>query len=180
MKKEERIISEYKFMEEANKIRFFMTPTDVVPGVKELSRNARDLYGAMISRYHLAENRDLRDDDGYVYIVFPQDDMAACLGISTKTARQIVKELCDSGLIRKKRAGQGCCDRIYVDNVLDKESDQNSVDDKRAQKASLRDKNVSSRTHNKAITNANNSCLHNDKITVQDCMNISVETKKSY
>ena len=88
---------------------------------KELSCEAKVLYGLMLDRMSLSLKNRWFDDEGRVYIIFSLDDVMEHLGCQRQKAVKLIKELDQEkgiGLIEKKRIGFGKANTIYVKNFI--------------------------------------------------------------
>ncbi len=88
---------------------------------KDISTEAKLLYGIMLDRMSLSTKNQWFDSEGRVYIYFSIEDVMEHLNCKKNKAVDTMKEL-DSvtgiGLIEKKRQGQGKPARIYVKNFM--------------------------------------------------------------
>lgn len=86
---------------------------------RNLSSDAKLLYGLMLDRMSLSMKNGWLDEENRAYIIYTVENMMEDLGCSKPTCVKIVREL-DSekgiGLIEKKRRGLGKPDIIYVKN----------------------------------------------------------------
>lgn len=77
---------------------------------RQLSSDAKLLYGLMLDRMALSIKNEWRDESNRVYIIYAVESVMEDLGCSKPTAIKIMKEL-DSenglGLIEKVRRGLG-------------------------------------------------------------------------
>lgn len=88
---------------------------------RQLSRDARTLYGLLLDRVSLSAKNGWYDDKGRVYIIYTLQSAMSALSISDKTATKLFVELENIGLIERKRQGQGKPIIIYVKNFMDSE-----------------------------------------------------------
>lgn len=88
---------------------------------RQLSRDARTLYGLLLDRVSLSAKNGWYDDKGRVYIIYTLSSAMTALSISDKTATKLFVELENIGLIERKRQGQGKPIIIYVKNFMDAE-----------------------------------------------------------
>ncbi len=91
------------------------------PRFRQLSRDARTLYGLLLDRVSLSAKNGWYDDKGRVYIIYTLSSAMTALSISDKTATKLFVELENIGLIERKRQGQGKPIIIYVKNFMDAE-----------------------------------------------------------
>lgn len=79
-----------------------------------LSLHAKVLYSFMLQRVSMSKDNNWIDNFGNVYIYYKTDEIMQKFNCSNKTASKIMSELEETGLIEKKRQGQGKPDIIYV------------------------------------------------------------------
>ena len=115
----DRISLSYFYGKESEQFSFYKIPkllfTDEY--YKEISVEAKVLYGLMLDRMSLSMKNQWRDEEGRAYIYFSLEDIMESLGCSNKKAITIMKELdveAGIGLIEKRRQGQGKPTIIYV------------------------------------------------------------------
>ena len=83
-----------------------------------LTPRAAILYAVLADRQELSRKTGdkYHDKDGY-YIIYTITDICAVLGIGERTARYMLAELEDTGLIRTRKQGKGLPQKIYVEEV---------------------------------------------------------------
>ena len=115
----DRISLSYFYGKESEQFSFYKIPkllfTDEY--YKEISVEAKVLYGLMLDRMSLSMKNQWLDEEGRAYIYFSLEDIMESLGCSNKKAITIMKELdveAGIGLIEKRRQGQGKPTIIYV------------------------------------------------------------------
>ena len=122
---------DYYYGMEAEQFSFFRIPRLLIKDkrFKNLSSDAKILYGLMLDRMALSMKNEWLDEYDRVYIIYTTEEIADDLGCSKPTCTKIIKEL-DSqngiGLIEKVRQGRGKPDIIYVKNftVLEEASSE--------------------------------------------------------
>ena len=109
---------DYFYTEEADQFTFYRIPKKLFTEriFRELSCEAKVLYGLMLDRLSLSHRNNWMDEQGRVYIVYGRREAAEELGCGEKKAGRIISELADTGLIEKKRRGQGKLNLFYVMN----------------------------------------------------------------
>ena len=111
---------DYFYGEQSEAFAFYRTPkiffTD--KRFKELSAEARILYGIMLDRMGLSVRNEWRDDEGKVFIYMTIDNVQETMGCARQKAVALLKELADFGLIEKKKQGLCKPSRIYVKNFV--------------------------------------------------------------
>ena len=86
---------------------------------RQLSTNARTLYGILLDRMGLSVKNGWLDEQGRVYIIFPVQEVMDALGCADNKATKLFRELEKFGLIERKRRGLGKPNLIYVKNFAD-------------------------------------------------------------
>ena len=77
------------------------------PDFRELSSDAKILYGMMLDRLSLSQKNKWFDDQMRAYICFTVDDVVEELCCGRNKALKSMKELEETGLIERKRQGLG-------------------------------------------------------------------------
>ena len=87
---------------------------------KDLSTDAKTLYGILLDRMSLSVKNGWLDGQGRVYIIFPVQEVMDALGCADNKATKLFRELEKFGLIERKRRGLGKPNLIYSeeDNPL--------------------------------------------------------------
>ena len=118
---------------EAEQYSFYRVPKILFTAecFKELSCEAKVLYGLLLDRMSLSMKNHWLDEEERVYIIFTVEEIAELLNCGTQKAVKLLKEL-DSekgiGLIEKKRLGLGRPNVIYVKNFLVQKNDEENSD----------------------------------------------------
>lgn len=116
----------YFYEQEAELFSFYRIPKLLFTDerFKDLSTDAKVLYGLMLDRMSLSVKNQWFDREKKVYIYFSLDDVMELLNCKKNKAIDTMKEL-DSekgvGLIEKVRQGQGKPTMIYVKNFVVKQ-----------------------------------------------------------
>ena len=114
---------DYYYGIEAEQFSFYRVPRLLIKDArfKELSSDAKLLYGLMLDRLALSIKNGWLDEENRVYIHYTLDNIMEDLGCARATCAKVLAEL-DSkkgiGLIEKKRQGLGKPDIIYVKNFV--------------------------------------------------------------
>lgn len=125
----EKIQFDYYRGMEAEQYSFYRVPKILFTAecFKELSCEAKVLYGLLLDRMSLSMKNHWLDEEERVYIIFTVEEIAELLNCGTQKAVKLLKEL-DSekgiGLIEKKRRGLGKPDIIYVKNFATMSAEQ--------------------------------------------------------
>lgn len=123
----EKIQFEYFRGMEAEQYSFYRVPKVLFTAecFKQLSCEAKVLYGLMLDRMSLSIKNRWFDEKDRVYIIFTIEEIMELLGCGRQKAVKNLAEL-DSekgiGLIEKKRLGLGRANVIYVKNFMLKET----------------------------------------------------------
>mgnify|MGYP000518251978 CR=1 FL=1 len=86
---------------------------------KDLSTDAKTLYGILLDRMGLSVKNGWLDEQGRVYIIFPVQAVMDALGCADNKATKLFRELERCGLVERKRRGLGKPNLIYVKNFAD-------------------------------------------------------------
>ena len=104
---------------EAEQYTFYRIPKLLFsdPILRELSTDAKVLYGLMLDRMSLSLKNGWLDEDGRVFIYFSVEHIMELLDCGNGKCTKLLSELDDQngiGLITRVRQGQGKSDLIYV------------------------------------------------------------------
>lgn len=101
---------------EADQFSFLRLPKILFidPQYKELSVEAKVIYGAMLDRMSLSVRENWLDEQGRVFIYFTLENIYAYLNCKKEKAIKILKELEDFQMITRKKQGFGMPNMIYV------------------------------------------------------------------
>ena len=111
----------YFYGNEAEQFSFYRIPKTLFTDrrYKNVSMEAKVLYGLMLDRIGLSVRNGWLDEGGRVYIYFTLEDALAMLGCGKDKAVRLFKELDKDGgigLIERRKQGQGKPTRIFVKN----------------------------------------------------------------
>lgn len=115
----------YFYEQEADMFSFYRIPKLLFTDerFKELSTDAKVLYGLMLDRMSLSSKNQWYDREKKVFIYFSLEDVMELLNCKKNKAIDTMKELDAEkgvGLIEKVRQGQGKPTMIYVKNFMEK------------------------------------------------------------
>ncbi|NCB94178.1 MAG: replication initiator protein A [Clostridia bacterium] len=119
MNETDKLLFPYHYGQEAEQYSFYRVPKLLFtePVFRNVSTDAKLLYGLLLDRMQLSMKNHWLDEDGRVYIYFTIDSVMTALGCGNKKAGQLLAELDDRrgiGLITRKKQGQGKPDQIFV------------------------------------------------------------------
>ncbi len=111
----------YFYGSESEQFSFYRIPKVLFTDEKfrDISAEAKILYGLLLDRMNLSAKNGWLDDDGRVYIIFTVDDIMQALGCASQKAMKLLNELETKGsLIERKRQGLGKPNLIFVKNFI--------------------------------------------------------------
>ena len=126
---------DYYYGIEADQFSFYKIPRLLVKDArfKELSSDAKLLYGLMLDRMSLSMKNNWLDEENRAYIYYTMENIMDDLGCAKEKCAKVLAEL-DSkkgyGLIEKKRQGLGKPDIIYVMNFVTIENNDSNNNQK--------------------------------------------------
>lgn len=110
---------EYFYGVQAEQFSFYRIPKALFtePNFRELSTDAKVLYGILLDRMSLSLKNQWLDAQNKVYIIFTVDEIMDALNCANQKATRLMVELeKQAGLIERKRQGLGRPNLIYVKN----------------------------------------------------------------
>jgi hypothetical protein len=116
---------------EADQYTFYRIPKRMFddPILKQLSTDAKVLYGLMLDRMGLSLRNGWFDEEGRVYIYFSVEEIMAMLGCANAKCTKLLQELdSENGIGLITRVKQGLCkpDVIYVHKCVSRISESNA------------------------------------------------------
>lgn len=136
---------------------------------KDLSTDAKVVYGLLLDRMSLSAKNHWCDNEGRIFVIYPQKDLATFLGYSTNKIGTILRSL-DSetgiGLIERTNHGQGNPTIIYVKNFACEEIFQKRKNDTSEEKEQF------SETQNLSFLNPQNEVSRNAEIEILETQNL--------
>lgn len=112
---------DYYYGPEAEQFAFYRIPKILfeAEGVKDISTDAKLLYGLMLDRMQLSVKNQWFDEQGRVFIYFTVNQIMKEMGCASQKAVKLLDELEDeAGLIEREKKGFNKPNRIYVKNFL--------------------------------------------------------------
>ena len=112
---------EYFYGQSGEMFSYFRVPKILFRDIrfKDLSTDAKTLYGILLDRMSLSVKNGWLDGQGRVYIIFPIQEVMDALGCADNKATKLFRELENAGLVERKRRGLGKPNLIYVKNFAD-------------------------------------------------------------
>ena len=119
---------EYFYGAQAEQFSFYRIPKALFtePNFRELSTDAKVLYGILLDRMSLSLKNQWLDAQNKVYIIFTVEEIMDSLNCANQKATRLMVELeKQAGLIERKRQGLGRPNLIYVKNFAATINDKN-------------------------------------------------------
>lgn len=119
---------EYFYGAQAEQFSFYRIPKALFtePNFRELSTDAKVLYGILLDRMSLSLKNQWLDAQNKVYIIFTVEKIMDALNCANQKATRLMVELeKQAGLIERKRQGLGRPNLIYVKNFAATINDKN-------------------------------------------------------
>ena len=112
---------DYFYGQSGEMFSYFRVPKILFRNIKfkDLSTDAKTLYGILLDRMGLSVKNGWLDEQGRVYIIFPVQEVMDALGCADNKATKLFRELEKFGLIERTRRGLGKPNLIYVKNFAD-------------------------------------------------------------
>ena len=112
---------DYFYGQSGEMFSYFRVPKILFRDIKfkDLSTDAKTLYGILLDRMGLSVKNGWLDEQGRVYIIFPVQEVMDALGCADNKATKLFRKLEKFGLIERKRRGLGKPTLIYVKNFAD-------------------------------------------------------------
>ena len=104
---------------EAEQFTFYRIPKVLfeADGVRDISTDAKLLYGLMLDRMQLSARNNWMDENGRIYIYYTVNQIMRNLGCGNKKVAKLLEELeTDAKLIERVKVGFNKPNRIYVKN----------------------------------------------------------------
>ena len=118
----------YFYGAQAEQFSFYRIPKALFtePNFRELSTDAKVLYGILLDRMSLSLKNQWLDAQNKVYIIFTVEEIMDALNCANQKATRLMVELEKQvGLIERKRQGLGRPNLIYVKNFAATINDKN-------------------------------------------------------
>ena len=117
---------DYYYGDESNQFSFYRIPRQLVTGdrFKQLSTDAKLLYGLLLDRMGLSAKNGWYDNQGRVFIYYTLDEIQEDLNCGHEKAVKLLAELDTGkgfGLIERIKQGQGRPTKIFVKKFITRE-----------------------------------------------------------
>jgi hypothetical protein len=111
--------------QEADKFAFYTIPKELTtnPKYKNISNDAKFLYGILRDRNQLSLKNNWIDKNGNVFIYFTREEAGEILNFASEKVGKIFKELHRVNLIQEKRQGLGKANLIFVGKIMPESTD---------------------------------------------------------
>ncbi len=111
----------YFYGSQSEQFSFYRIPKLLMtdPRFRDISTDAKLLYGLLLDRMSLSSKNDWQDETGRVFVYFTAEETMSTLNCREQKAAKIFAELDQKtgiGLIERIRQGQGKPSKIYVKN----------------------------------------------------------------
>ena len=131
---EKKMTFNYFYGTEADQFSFYRIPKALFTGsyFKDLSSDAKILYGLMLDRMSLSIKNQWFDDKNRAYIYFSIEDIMELLNCGRNKAIKSMRELDDEtgiGLIEKRRQGFEKVNIIYVKTFMPEKTDEKKFEE---------------------------------------------------
>ena len=120
------IVTDYFYGDESQQFQYFRIPRLLItsPRFRQLSVEAKLLYGMMLDRMSLSVKNEWYDEDGRVYIYFTLEEICEDMNCGRDKAMKLLAELDTRkgvGLIERIKQGQGKPTKLYVKRFTTRE-----------------------------------------------------------
>lgn len=102
----------HRYMDNCQLTNYLPLPRTVLE--MGLSSTAILLYGLLLDRGTLSKKHGYADITGWIYAVFPQEELCQRLGISPTMVKTHLRKLENAGLIRRLRLSRKEANRYYL------------------------------------------------------------------
>lgn len=135
---------------------------------KDLSSDAKILYGLMLDRMSLSIKNQWFDEENRAYIYFSIEDIMELLNCGRNKAVKSLQELDDEkgiGLIEKRRQGFGKVTIIYVKSFIQEECEEQKKEKPKMVKFTNQTSVEEEETEEVYISNSNNTNINNTNLS---------------
>ena len=160
----------YFYGTEADQFSFYRIPKALFTNecFKDLSSDAKILYGLMLDRMSLSIKNQWFDEENRAYIYFSIEDIMELLNCGRNKAVKSLQELDDEkgiGLIEKRRQGFGKVTIIYVKSFVQEECEEEKKEKSKMVKFTNQTSVEEEETEEVYISNSNNTNINNTNLS---------------
>ena len=160
----------YFYGTEADQFSFYRIPKALFTNdcFKDLSCDAKILYGLMLDRMSLSIKNQWFDEENRAYIYFSIEDIMELLNCGRNKAVKSLQELDDEkgiGLIEKRRQGFGKVTIIYVKSFIQEECEEEKKEKSKMVKFINQTSVEEEETEEVYISNSNNTNINNTNLS---------------
>lgn len=160
----------YFYGTEADQFSFYRIPKALFTNecFKDLSSDAKILYGLMLDRMSLSIKNQWFDEENRAYIYFSIEDIMELLNCGRNKAVKSLQELDDEkgiGLIEKRRQGFGKVTIIYVKSFIQEECEEEKKEKSKMVKFTNQTSVEEEETEEVYISNSNNTNINNTNLS---------------
>ena len=160
----------YFYGTEADQFSFYRIPKALFTNecFKDLSSDAKILYGLMLDRMSLSIKNQWFDEENRAYIYFSIEDIMELLNCGRNKAVKSLQELDDEkgiGLIEKRRQGFGKVTIIYVKSFVQEECEEQKKEKSKMVKFTNQTSVEEEEIEEVYISNSNNTNINNTNLS---------------
>ena len=160
----------YFYGTEADQFSFYRIPKALFTNdcFKDLSCDAKILYGLMLDRMSLSIKNQWFDEENRAYIYFSIEDIMELLNCGRNKAVKSLQELDDEkgiGLIEKRRQGFGKVTIIYVKSFVQEECEEQKKEKSKMVKFTNQTSVEEEEIEEVYISNSNNTNINNTNLS---------------
>ena len=160
----------YFYGTEADQFSFYRIPKALFTNdcFKDLSSDAKILYGLMLDRMSLSIKNQWFDEENRAYIYFSIEDIMELLNCGRNKAVKSLQELDDEkgiGLIEKRRQGFGKVTIIYVKSFIQEGCEEQKKEKSKMVKFTNQTSVEEEKTEEVYISNSNNTNINNTNLS---------------
>ena len=160
----------YFYGTEADQFSFYRIPKALFTNdcFKDLSSDAKILYGLMLDRMSLSIKNQWFDEENRAYIYFSIEDIMELLNCGRNKAVKSLQELDDEkgiGLIEKRRQGFGKVTIIYVKSFIQEKCEEEKKEKSKMVKFINQTSVAEEETEEVYISNSNNTNINNTNLS---------------
>lgn len=114
------MVMNYFYGDQADRYSFIRIPKALMTDktFSKMQNWTKITYGFLLDRMQISLKNQWVDDQGFVYVIYPLDEIKKDMGINKKQAAECLSELEKAGLLERKFQGPGLPELIYLKNIL--------------------------------------------------------------